>query len=361
MVEGRNMTMILRTDPQHPDPEILKTAAEILRRGGVVAFPTETVYGLGAEAFNEEGVKKIFWAKMRPPDNPVIVHISDISMLERISTNVPERAYKLIKVFWPGPLTLILPRHPSVPKVVTGGLDTVAVRMPAHPVAMNLIYETGDPVAAPSANLAGRPSPTNAEHVIRDLYNRIDAVIDAGDTIYGIESTVVDILSDPPTLLRPGAYAVEDLERALGEEIIISEFSRGYKEAEKALAPGMKYKHYSPETPIILVESPLGNVEEIINAVKDVASRYAGRGSKVCIVATRETAKSYTSLPQNVNVLEIGSRNNLFEIAKNLFKTLRKIDDLDCDVAIFEGVEERGLGLAVMNRLRKASTTIIKT
>ncbi|MEM0000889.1 MAG: L-threonylcarbamoyladenylate synthase [Desulfurococcaceae archaeon] len=353
------MTVVFKLDPQQPDSLILAKAAEILRRGGIVAFPTETVYGLGAVVFNEEAVKKIFWAKLRPPDNPLIIHVCDVNMLNEVAVDIPDKARRLMEAFWPGPLTLILPRHPRVPKIVTSGLDTVAVRMPAHPVALGLIRETRAPIAAPSANLAGKPSPTSAEHVIRDLYNRIDAIIDAGETVHGVESTIIDILAEPPVLLRPGAYAVEDIEKVLGEKIAVPEFARGYREADIALAPGMKYRHYAPDTPLILVEPLSGSIESLKKTILTSALKYVKEGLKVCIVATRETASTYTSLPNSI-ILELGSRFNVFEIAKNLFKTLRSLDDLDCDVAVVEGVEERGLGLAVMNRLRKASKTVIK-
>ena len=354
------MTLLLKTDPYNPDPGVLAKAAEILLSGGLVAFPTETVYGLGAVVFNEDAVKKIFEVKRRPPDNPLIIHISSMSMLSEVAVKIPEKAYKLMKVCWPGPLTIILPRHPSVPRVVTGGLDTVAVRMPAHPVALGLVSGVGMPIAAPSANLAGKPSPTTAEHVIRDLYGKIDAIIDAGETIYGIESTIVNILEEPPVLLRPGAYAVEDIERVLGEKISIPEFARGFTEAKVALAPGMRYRHYAPDTPLVLVDPVSGNLDNVVITVKTKALEYIGRGLKPCLIVTRETVSAYSSLAQGTIVVEIGSRKNLFEIARNLFKTLRSVDDLDCDVAIIEGVEERGLGLAIMNRLRKASKTVIR-
>lgn len=346
------MTLVLKTDPVNPDPHILREAAGILKKGGIVAFPTETVYGLGAIVYNEEAVKKIFWAKMRPMDNPLIIHISSIDMLEEVAVNIPEKAYRLIERFWPGPLTLILPRNPQIPKIVTSGLDYVAVRMPAHPVALGLIREAGAPIAAPSANIAGKPSPTSAEHVIKDLYGRIDAVIDAGETIYGVESTIINILTQPPILLRPGAYAVEDIERVLGEKIHIPEFARGFKEAETALAPGMKYKHYAPSTPLILIETDESSIEDIVKTTRSIALNYVSEGKEVCIVASRETSSGYRDL--NVRVLVIGSRSNLFEVARNLFKTLRELDELKCSIAIIEGFEERGLGLAVMNRLRKA-------
>ncbi|MEM0001266.1 MAG: L-threonylcarbamoyladenylate synthase [Desulfurococcaceae archaeon] len=355
------MTIILRTNPLEPDLEVIKQAAKILLEGGVVAFPTETVYGLGALVFNEKAVSKVFWAKKRPPDNPLIIHISSISMLDEVAVDIPEEAYRLIRVLWPGPLTLILRRHPQVPKLVTGGLDTVAVRMPAHPVAISLIKELGIPIAAPSANIAGRPSPTTAEHVIRDLQGRIDAVIDAGETIYGVESTIIDILSKPPVLMRPGAYPVEEIEKILGTKIEIPDFARGLTEANTALAPGVKYRHYSPETPLILVESSSSDLSKIINAVKELSMKYAeNENKKVCIVASSETISMYEFMSMKIHVLNIGSRNNLFEIARNLFRTLRSLDELSCDIAIIEGVEEKGLGLTIMNRLRKAAKLKIR-
>lgn len=355
------MTLVLRTDPSNPDADVLRKAAEILHSGGIVAFPTETVYGLGAIVFNENAVKKVFWAKMRPPDNPLIIHVCSVDMLYEVAVDIPDEAYKLINKFWPGPLTLILPRNPRVPRVATGGLETVAVRMPAHPVALGLIREAGFPIAAPSANIAGRPSPTTAKHVLKDLYGRIDAVIDAGETLYGVESTIINILAKPPMLLRPGAYAVEELEAVLGTKIHIPEFARGYKEAAQAVAPGMKYKHYAPQTPLILVEPLSENLEALVNMVREIAVSRAGRYQRICIVASRETINKYFDLAKtSVLLLDIGSRQNLFEVARNLFKVLRNLDDLHCDLAIIEGFEEKGLGLTVMNRLRKASTEIIK-
>lgn len=350
------MTLILKTDPYRPDPEIIKKAAQVLLSGGTVVFPTETVYGLGAVVFNEAAVAKIFWAKMRPPDNPLIIHVSSLEMLNEVATNIPEEAFKLIRVFWPGPLTLILPRNPRVPKIVTGGLETVAVRMPAHPVALELIKEVSQPVAAPSANLAGKPSPTRAEHVIKDLYGRVDVIIDAGDTLYGVESTIVNILTKPPSLLRPGAYPVELVEEVLSTKVHIPDFARGLTEASLALAPGMKYKHYAPETPVILVELVGGDLGLLVERVISIATAELNKSRKVCIVASRETLKEYSELAlKGAVVLDIGSRANLYEVAKNLFGTLRLLDELSCDVAVVEGFEEKGLGLTIMNRLRKAS------
>lgn len=354
------MTIILKTNPLNPDLEVIKQAARILLEGGIVAFPTETVYGLGAVVFDEKAIDKVFWAKKRPPDNPLIIHISRISMLDEVATGIPEEAHKLMRVFWPGPLTLILRKHPRVPRTATGGLDTVAVRMPAHPVAISLIDEVGAPLAAPSANIAGKPSPTTAEHVIRDLHGRIDAVIDAGETIYGVESTIINVLSKPPVLMRPGAYPVEYIEKILGEKIDIPDFARGFTEADAALAPGVKYRHYSPDTPLILVESSTSDLSRLTDTVKELLVKYAENGNKVCVVASKETFGEYTFELMKIHVLNIGSRNNLFEVARNLFKVLRSIDELSCDVAIIEGVEEKGLGLTIMNRLRKAAKLKIR-
>lgn len=345
------MTILLKTDPLNPDRDIVRKAAEILLRHGIVAFPTETVYGLGAVAFYEDAVRKIFLAKMRPPDNPLIIHISDLAMLYELSSSIPEVVYLLAKKFWPGPLTIVLPKSPKVPKVTTGGLEKVAVRMPAHPVASLLIRETGLPIAAPSANLSGKPSPTTAQHVIEDLYGRIDAILDAGETIYGIESTIIDLTTDPPTLLRPGPYPVEAIEEAIGRRIMIPDFARGLGEAEVALAPGVKYRHYAPKSKLILVEG-LGS-EKVTDAI-NVLLRKLPQDKSVCLALTRETLDAL-EIHYPLKVFVLGSKNNAYEIAHNLFKVLRELDREMCDITITEGVEEKGLGLAVMNRLRKAS------
>jgi L-threonylcarbamoyladenylate synthase len=348
------VTLIFRVDPHNPDPHIIRQVASIIREGGLVAFPTETVYGLGALVFNEQAVRRVYIVKNRPFDNPLIVHISSLEMLSQVADNIPEKAFKLIERFWPGPLTLVLPRNPSIPRVVSGGLDMVAVRMPAHPVALVLIREVGDPIAAPSANLAGKPSPTTAEHVIQDLYGKIDAILDGGETLYGVESTIIDITTSPPTLLRPGAIPVEEVEKILSERIYIPDYARGLGESSTALAPGMKYKHYAPETPLILVDPVSGDLNLLVEKMLATIKKHCEEYSRVCVVASRELAEVYRSI-RGVRVVEIGSRNNMFEVAKNLFKTLRTLDELKCDVGIVEGFEDRGLGLTVMNRLRKAS------
>ncbi|HDN75772.1 MAG TPA: threonylcarbamoyl-AMP synthase [Acidilobales archaeon] len=347
-------TRIVRVDPIKPDVKIMSEVAKVIREGGLVVFPTETVYGLGANAYNPEAVVKIFKAKNRPLDNPLIVHISSLTQFDELVSKVPEEAYIVAKRLWPGPVTIIVYKSSRVPNEVTAGLPTVAVRMPAHPVALKLIELSGTPIAAPSANLAGRPSPTMPEHVIRDMYGRVDVIIDAGETLFGVESTIIDLTSKPPKLLRPGPIPVEDLERVLGIKIEVPGFARGLRESERALAPGTKYRHYAPEKPLVLVEAD--SYDDIPNyalKVKELVLKYLRKGLKVCILASKESVGYYKDL--GVKILTLGSRGNLYEIAKNLFKVLRAVDDLNIDIVISEGFEERGLGLTIMNRLRKAS------
>jgi len=348
-------TKVWRVDPENPDRQAIREAAEVLRRGGLVAFPTETVYGLGAVIRLRDSVRRIFEVKGRPPDNPLIVHISSLDQLREVASAVPERALRLAEVFWPGPLTLVLPRG-DVPDEVTAGLPKVAVRMPAHAVALALIEEAGAPLAAPSANLSGRPSPTSAEHVLRDLGGKIEGVLDAGETLYGVESTIVDLTADPPILLRPGAMPVEKIEEVLGERVVIPSFARGLGEAERALAPGMKYRHYAPQAAMLVVEADdYSDLRRLAAAVREAALAKAAEGLKVCVLCTEETLPLYAGLGAGVALKCLGSRRNLFTVARNLFKALRDVDDEGFDLVVAEGFEERGLGLTIMNRLRKAS------
>lgn len=347
---------IVRVDPLRPDKEVIADAAEVLRNGGLVAFPTETVYGLGADAYNTNAVKKIFVVKGRPSDNPLILHIGDASELDLVAKDVPQIAYKIIGRVWPGPVTLVLKKSEAVPPEVTAGLPTVAVRCPAHPTALSLIKTLGNPIAAPSANLSGRPSPTTARHVIKDLSGRVELIIDGGDTFLGVESTIVSLMSDPPTLLRPGPVGVDVLERLTGVRVIVPSFAKGLMEAEKALSPGLKYRHYSPETPLTLVDlSQCYDINSYVECVKAVTEERLRAGLKVAVICSTETCRHYTG----VATLELGSRQNLYEVARNLFKTLREVDELKVDTAIVEGFEEQGIGLAIMNRLRKASSRIV--
>ena len=342
-------TLLLKVDPQNPDPSKIQTAAEIIQRGGLVAFPTETVYGLGADALNAQAVLALFEAKKRPLDNPPIVHVADPNEVYPLVTEVPQKAEVLMKEFWPGPLTLIFKHSSAVPTVTVTGLDTIAIRMPKHQVALALIKQSRCPIAAPSANLAGKPSPTTAQHVYEDLDGRIDAILDGGATNIGVESTVVDVSVDPPLLLRPGGTPFEALKRVLGDVKL-----HPFVEAEAELplqeirSPGMKHKHYAPRAQVILVE---GNVPAVIAKVKELSEAYHVEGKKIGVLATDETQANYHA---DV-VCSLGSRFNLATVAQNLFRLLREVDAQDVDVIIAEGVPSEGLGLAVMNRLRKAS------
>ncbi|WP_297469326.1 L-threonylcarbamoyladenylate synthase [Thermococcus sp.] len=321
------------------DERKIKVAGRFILEGKLVAFPTETVYGLGADALNEKAVRRIFEAKGRPADNPLIVHIADFNDLKKLAKEIPREAKLLAERFWPGPLTLVLPKREEVPLVTTGGLDTVAVRMPAHEIALALI-RASKPVAAPSANISGKPSPTLAEHVIDDFYGRIEAIVDGGETRVGVESTVIDLSSERPTLLRPGGLPLEEIERVIGP-VEIHPAVKG-KAVNLARAPGMKYKHYSPNAQVLVVEGPKERVRE---KIKELVEEYRSKGYRVGVMATEEfEADEFFHLGKTVE-----------DVAKNLFKALRELDRRGVDVIIAEGVEERGLGLAVMNRLRKAS------
>ncbi|WP_131160024.1 L-threonylcarbamoyladenylate synthase [Aeropyrum pernix] len=350
---------IYRLDPEKPDRRAIERAAEVLRRGGLVAFPTETVYGLGADALNPRAAAKIFEVKGRPPDNPLIVHVSSLEMARTVA-EILGKALRLVEKLWPGPLTLVLPRKPVVPDVVTAGLETVAVRMPAHKVALELVKAAGRPVAAPSANPSGKPSPTSGEHVIRDLDCMVDVILDAGETYFGVESTIIDLTRTPPVLLRPGPIPVDVLERLLGEKILVPPEARGVRAADRPLAPGMKYRHYAPDTPLILVDTSPGAVERVVEAAVREAAR--ARGLRVALVGPDELVDVVALLLRRRGVepaaiFRLGPLADTTVAARRLFKTLRRIDELgSIDVAIVLPFPEKGIGLAVMNRLRKAAS-----
>lgn len=342
-------TIILKIDPNNIDLNKIKLAARIIKNGGLVAFPTETVYGLGANALDEEAVQKIFIAKNRPIDNPVIVHIANIDDLYMLAERVPDEALKLASKFWPGPLTLLLKKSELVPDVTTAGLDTVAIRMPNHPIALELIRESEVPIAAPSANLSGRPSPTTAEHVIRDLNGKIDMIIDGGETIFGVESTVLDLTSEPPYILRPGPITIEEIKTII-KSAEVHPIAKAEKPIETIIAksPGVKYRHYAPSAELIVVE---GDPQKVPLKIQNIADEQIKKGKRVGIITTEENANFY----KIGNVKIVGKRSEPRTIAKNLFKTLRELDNENIDIIIAEGIEPTGIGLAIMNRLRKAS------
>lgn len=334
----------------------IKEAAAVLKEGGLVAFPTETVYGLGGDARRPDVSKRIYAAKGRPSDNPLIVHISSMDELYPLVKSVPVDALKLSRVFWPGPMTMVMDKSDVIPHETTGGLDTVAVRMPVHPVAAKLIELSGVPVAAPSANRSGRPSTTTAEHCIEDLMGRIDLILDGGPCDIGVESTIVDLTGEV-TLLRPGAVTMEMLTEVLGNEPLRDKaVVRPLNEGEKPKAPGMKYRHYAPGAPLTVVRQKDGGdeVRKVYEAINDMASEWTVEGKKVEVICTRECADAL-HLPEGVLVRTFGSEGESGEIAKNLFAVLRDTDSDSVDTIIAEGFGEKDLFLAIMNRLKKAA------
>jgi len=342
-------TIVVKVDKERVELDKIRLAADIIKGGGLVAFPTETVYGLGADALNAEAVMKTFKAKMRPPDNPLIVHVAAKEEVYRLAMNVPNEADKLMNKFWPGPLTLVLKASEIVPKVTTAGLDTVAIRMPNHKVALSLVRESETPIVGPSANLAGKPSPTIAEHVLQDLAGKIDMILDAGSTEVGVESTVLDMTVHPPQILRPGGTTYEKLKGTL-DQVELHPTVLPEREAPVTYprSPGMKYRHYAPNAKLILVE---GEPNAIKKKVRELANLYMKDGKRVGIMTTDENKSAY-----NAGVIRsLGSRRELTIIARNLFRILREIDEEKVDVIIAEGIPPKGLGLAVINRLKKAS------
>lgn len=341
-------TEIIRIDERNIDKSGIRYAAEVLRSGGLVAFPTETVYGLGANALNEEAVRNIFKAKGRPSDNPLIVHIADKRDVDKLVTCVPECAHMLMQKFWPGPITLIMEKSDLVPLSVTAGLNTVGIRMPSNAVAHELIKESGVPIAAPSANTSGRPSPTNAAHVIEDLFGKVDVIIDAGSCSVGVESTVLDITSSPPVILRPGGITLEQLEEVLGQVNLDPAILNEMKKDFVPKAPGMKYKHYSPKGQVIIVE---GALDAVVSKINELIAEYSSKGARVGVMATDQTSSGY----HGADVISLGDRNNASEIAANLFKVLREFDEKNMEIILAESVSSSGIGLAIMNRLNKAA------
>ena len=341
---------IVIEDRRNIKDEELAEAAAVLKSGGLVAFPTETVYGLGGNALDEDAARKIYAAKGRPSDNPLIAHISCAAELAPLVREIPEAGRKLMEAFWPGPLTMIFPKSSKVPYGTTGGLDTVAVRMPDDPVASRLIALAGVPVAAPSANTSGRPSPTTADHVWQDLNGRIDMIIDGGPVGIGVESTIVDVSSPVPSVLRPGAITMEMLREVLGEVAVDPAILGPMKEDVKPKAPGMKYRHYAPKAELTLVETT-GPVESMVEKVKELAHEKLVRGCQVGIICTDESRSCYAE----GTVRSIGARESQESVAHNLYAVLREFDDLKVEYIFSESFSEDHLGQAIMNRLSKAA------
>ncbi|MFD2707064.1 L-threonylcarbamoyladenylate synthase [Salibacterium lacus] len=329
-------------DEEEPSPPEIEEAGLCISRGEAVAFPTETVYGLGADARSDEAVEQIFAAKGRPGDNPLIVHIGERSQWQGLASVIPDMAEKLADAFWPGPLTLIVPKNNAVSEKVTAGLSTVAVRMPEHPVARALINKAGIPVAAPSANQSGRPSPTKAEHVTYDLDGKIAGIVQGGEAGYGLESTVVDCTGEKAVVLRPGGITREQLTSVLGEENVAETAALLQEDAPRA--PGMKYRHYAPSAPLVLVEG----------SINEAAKQARGEGKTVGIMAVDEhrlELQAYADV-----FISLGSKDELSDIAARLYDNLRLADQSSVDVIFCETFPKKGIGEAVMNRLEKAAS-----
>ncbi len=340
-------TEIIRIQEDNVDEAALKRAGEILKQGGLVAFPTETVYGLGGDALNRESSHKIYAAKGRPSDNPLIIHIARLEDLYPIVSEVTEEAIQIADAFWPGPLTMILPKSDCVPYETTGGLDTVAVRMPSHPIAQKLIAYGGGYIAAPSANTSGRPSPTIAKYVAEDMDGKIEMIIDGGEVGIGIESTIIDMTVTPPQILRPGYITETMLEEVLGQvDADVTMMHANTGQAPKA--PGMKYRHYAPSGELTIVE---GEPAEVVRYINEQVEQDRRSGERVGVIATEELIEEYTA-----DVIKsVGQRNDEAGIARRLYTILREFDDEHVTKIYSEGFETDGLGQAIMNRLLKAA------
>ncbi len=334
-------TKVSKINSAQIDRDLIQEAAEVIKKGGLVAFPTETVYGLGADAFNSDAVSKIFAAKERPFNDPLIVHVADKQDLLTLSVEVYRITLDLVDAFWPGPLTLVLRKSAIVSSVVTSGLESIAVRMPDNPIALSLIKAAQTPIAAPSANLFGRPSPVTAEHVLEDLEGKIDLILDAGKTRVGVESTILDLTQTPFRILRPGGVSLESLRTIIPD---IEPY-----QGDKILSPGMFKRHYSPKARVILVEE---NGKAQIDRVNAIASEFARQGYGVGIMVKEENKDKYNG---DFNIKILGQAKNLSVCAANLFTALRSFDKDGTQVIIAEGVKEEGLGAAIMDRLRKAA------
>lgn len=328
----------------HPesDPNAVRDAAAILRRGGLLGIPTETVYGLGADALNEDAVSRIFLAKGRPQDNPLIIHVPDASWLESYCRDVPPAAYQLAERFWPGPLTMILPRRDIVPLQTTGGLETVGVRCPNHPVTLAIIEAAGVPIAAPSGNTSGRPSPTTAAHMIEDMDGRIDGIVDGGPCTVGVESTIIDLTVTPPRLLRPGGLPLESLRQVLGEVAVDKAVTGLLAAGERPRAPGMKYRHYAPHAPVTVVT---GEPERSARRIQGLLSDTAG---VICF-------DEYAPLFPGHIIHKLGPAADKSAQARHVFDALRTFDGTDVTEIFAQCPDDGGLGLAVANRLKKAA------
>ena len=329
------------------DEEKIKEAAEVIKNGGIVAFPTETVYGLGADALNAKAVEKIFEAKGRPQDNPLIIHVSSKN-IEAYVEEIPQVANELIDKFWPGPLTIILRKKDIIPDVTSANLNSIGIRMPNNEIAKKLIELSNTTIAAPSANISGRPSPTDYERCIEDLDGKVDCILGGAQSDIGVESTIVDCTVVPPIVLRPGGITLEMLKEVDSTIEIDDAIMQKPRENLKPKAPGMKYKHYAPNAKVTII---LGERKKTVEKIREMVHYNIEKDKKVCILTVEENVKEYT---EGISVV-LGSVLDLATVAKSLFEALRKCDDLGADLILAEGYEEEGVGVAIMNRLNKAA------
>ena len=341
-------TKVIKIDRKNPDKELLSKAGRLLKEGALVAFPTETVYGLGGDGLKEDAAARIYAAKGRPSDNPLIIHIADLEALEVLAVDVPQLAYKLADRFWPGPLTMILKKSAVVPYATTGGLDTVAIRMPSHPAAQKLLRACGLPIAAPSANTSGKPSPTTAQHVYHDLVGKLPIILDGGACEVGLESTVITMTGDIPTVLRPGGITPEMLLEVLPEVRVADSVLRPLQAGEKALSPGMMYKHYAPGGLLTMVKGNQANVEKCCLRLYREAKE---SGKTARILAFEEHLPAYSA----AEALSIGRISEPETVSHRLFALLREMDDQKIDILYSEILPAEGIGLAIMNRLSRAA------
>lgn len=335
-------TLIEKIDPKNIDYKIIEKFGKMLKEGKTVIFPTETVYGLGANALDEEAASKIYTAKGRPSDNPLLVHISKKEDITELVEGIDEKANLLMDEFWPGPLTIVFKKKKIIPERISGGLDTVAIRMPSDEVARALIEGSGVPIAAPSANISGKPSPTKAEHIIEDMEGRVDGILIGGPCNFGVESTIIDLSGDYPMVLRPGSITLEMLRGVLGK-VEIDPSIMNKEDNIKAKAPGMKYKHYSPRANVYLVS---GKEDEVIEKINSLIEEE--KDKKIGVLCMSQRKEAY-----NAEVFDLGSDYD--EVAKNLFDELIELDRHKVDIAYSECFEEKGVGVAIMNRLKKSA------